>query len=322
MACYLLRSRSSDDGKGCVVEAAVADLAGRQHGLFSRAQVLALGMTSKIIEGRLRSGRWSQVAAGVYSVPGVPPNWRRSLMAACLEAGPSAVVSHDAAAALHRLATFRPGPVVVMVDHGNHQHLRGGILRQSTDLRPHHCTVVDGLPVTTPARTIVDLAAVLRTGRLRAVVEDALAAKAVSLLDLSRCHQELRRPGKRGLRRLAAVLSTLGPGPVPSATALERGLLRVLRDGGLPAPVREHDLPWTRDTPGRVDFAYPRQRVVVEADSRRWHTRERDFVSDRRRDREAQLAGWDVYRFTWDDLRTCPQDVVATVRRALALSSK
>lgn len=305
-----------------MVDDGVARLARAQYGMFSRAQALAVGVTPTVVTARLAAGRWLPVVPGVYSLPGVPPSWRRSLMAACLEAGPTAVVSHEAAAALHRLATFRPGPVVVMLEHGNHQHLQGGRLRQSTDLRPHHCTTVDGIPVTNEARTIVDLAANLRPGRLRAVVEDALAAKAVTLPDLSRCHQELSRPGKRGLRRLAAVLATLGPGPVPSATALEHHLLRVLRVGGLAIPVREHELPWRRDTPGRVDFAYPRQRVIIEVDSRRWHTRERDFEVDRQRDREAQLAGWDVYRFTWYDLRTCPDEVVATMRGALAVSSK
>lgn len=305
-----------------MVDEAVARLASRQYGLFSRSQALAAGATPRVIERRLRSGRWLVVAPGVYSLPGTAPCWRRDVTAACLEAGTGAVASHEAAAPLHRLATFPPGPVVVMVRHGDHQHLRGGRLRQSTDLRPHHCTVVDGIPVTTVARTLVDLAATVRPGRLRIVVEDALAARACTMAELVECLDEIRRPGKRGVACLQAILAGLSPGPLPAATTLERRLKRVLAAGGLPAPVREHELPWDRDTPGRVDFAYPAQRVIVEADSRRWHTRERDFEVDRRRDRQAQLAGWAVYRFTADDLRSRPDDVVATVRRALAVSSK
>lgn len=305
-----------------MVDDLVADLASRQFGLFSRAQASALGLTLRVIERRLAAGRWGLVARGVYSLPGVPGSWRRDLMAACLEAGAGAVVSHEAAAALHRFDTFAPGPVVVMLAHGDHQHLRLGRLRQSTDLLPHHRTAVDGIPVTTVARTLVDLSGAVRPGRLRVVVEDALAARACTLEELCRCHEELRRPGKRGLCNLAIVMKALGPGPATGSTALERRLLRVLREGRLAEPVREHELPWRRDTPGRVDFVYRAERIIVEADSRRWHTRERDFAVDRRRDREAQLAGWDVYRFTWDDLRTDPDDVVATIRRALAMSSK
>lgn len=303
-------------------EEALVESARRQYGLFSRAQALALGLTLRVIEARIRAGRWERVARGVYSFPGWAPSWRRSLMAACLEAGPGAVVSHEAAAALHGLATFSPGPVVVMLAHGDHQHLRTGRLRQSTDLRSHHCKVVGGIPVTTVARTLVDLAAVIRPGRLRIAVEDALAARSCTLPSLSECHAELRRPGKRGIGAVDLVLRALGPGPIRSASELERLLRRVLVEGGLPEPVREYEAPWGRDTPGRVDLAYPPAKVILEADSRRWHTRERDFEIDRRRDREAQLAGWQVYRFTWQDLVNDPEGVVETVRRALALSSK
>lgn len=305
-----------------MVDDAVAGLAGRQYGLFTRAQAEAAGATPKVVEGRLRAGRWLVVARGVYSLPGVANSWRRSLLAACLEAGPGAVVSHEAAGALHGLATFPPGPVIVMLAHGDHQHLRLGRLRQSTDLQSHHCTAINGIPVTTAARTLVDLAAAVRPGRLRIAIEDALAARACTLEEVRRCHQELRRPGKSGMASLGLVLGALGPGRVPPPTTLERRVLEVLRGGGLPPPVREYPRPWSGDGEGRVDFAYPAARVIVEADSRRWHTRERDFEVDRRRDREAQLAGWDVYRFTWHDLRSDPDDVVATVRRALAVSSK
>ncbi len=305
-----------------MVDHLLAELARPQYGLFTRAQAIALGASLGLIKRRVAAGRWIVIAPGVYSFPGVAPTWRRDLLAACLQAGHGAVVSHEAAAGLHGMATFPPGSVVVMLRHGDHQHLRKGSLRQSTDLGAHHCTEVDGIPVTTVARTLVDLAATVRPGRLRVAVEDALAAKACTLEDLSRCHAELRRPGKRGMGALTLVLRSLGPGPVRKASELERRLRRVLENHGLPQPVREYDLPWDRSTPGRVDFAYPERRIIVEADSRRWHTRERDFEVDRRRDREAQLAGWDVYRFTWRDLEDDPEDVARTVRRALDLSSK
>jgi hypothetical protein len=304
------------------MEELLAELASRQYGLFSRAQALDAGLSSKVIEARLRSARWERMAPGVYAFAGGTPSWRRTLMASCLQAGPGAVASHEAAAALHGLATFTPGPVVVMLAHGDHQHLRGGRLRQSTDLALHHRTLVDGIPVTTTARTVVDLAGDLRPGRLRIVVEDALAARRCTLEQLGHCYQEVRRPGKRGMTSLALVLRSLGPGPVRSASFLERLLRKVLVDAGLPEPVREYEAPWARDTPGRVDLAYPFSRVILEADSRRWHTRERDFEVDRRRDRQAQLAGWAVYRFTWRDLVDDPEDVVITIRRALAVSSK
>lgn len=301
-----------------MVDQLLADLARRQYGLFSRAQALVLGASPGLVDRRLGGGRWVVAAPGVYGLPGVPASWRREVMAACLQAGPTAVASHEAAAALHRLATFPAGAVVVMLRHGDHQHVRNGRLRQSTDLDAHHCTAVDGIPATTVSRTLLDLAAVVRPGRLRIAVEDALAARKCTLDELSHCLAELRRPGKRGIGGMTLVLAALGPGPVRGASELERRLLRVLAGAGLPRPVTEHDLPWDRTTEGRVDLAYPGRRVIVEADSRRWHTRERDFEVDRRRDREAQLAGWSVYRFTWHDLVEDPDEVARTVSRALS----
>lgn len=297
----------------------MARLASGQYGLFTRTQALGLGMTFRMIESRLTGGRWTRVAPGVYSLPGATPSWRRDLLAACFEAGPEAVASHQAAAALHGLASFPPGALVVTLQHGDHQHLGLGDLRQSTDLRHHHRTEVDNVPVTTVPRTLADLAATVRSGRLRHAVENALAANACTLAELADCHAELRRPGKRGMRNLGLVLGALGPGPTRSVSELERLLLKVLRAGGLPEPVREYDAPWDRDAPGRVDCAYPWAWVILEVDSRRWHTRERDFEVDRRRDRLAQLAGYDVYRFTWRDLKDDPDDVVHTVERALVL---
>lgn len=297
----------------------IAQLASRQYGLFTRAQALALGTTLRVVESRLESGRWIRVAPGVYGLPGAVPSWRRDLLAACLEAGPDAVASHQSAAALHRLASFSPGPVSVLVAHGDHQHLTLGHLHQTRDLQLHHCTEIAGVPVTTVPRTLADLAAVVRPGRLRFSVEDALAAKACTFDELVKCYEELRRPGKRGMRDLGLILSALGPGPVRTMSQLEWLLLKVLREGGLPEPVREYDAPWDRSAPGRVDVAWPWAKVIAEGDSRRWHSRERDFEVDRRRDRLAQLAGWDVYRFTWYDLKQAPDEVVSTTEQALLI---
>ncbi|MGH9154599.1 MAG: DUF559 domain-containing protein [Acidimicrobiales bacterium] len=302
-----------------MVDVAVAELASRQHGLFSRAQVLSIGGTHRVITARLRSHRWSRVAEGVYGFPAWPDSWRRRLMAACLEAGPDAVASHHAAAALHGLATFAEGPIVVMLAHGDHQRL-GLRLRQSTDLRPSHRTVVDGIPVTTVARTLVDLAACrdISMGRLARAIDDAHVAGRCRVHELHLLYDELRRPGKRGMKRLGALLAVRGPGYVPPESVLERRLLKVLREAGLPEPRRQYPLPWRDNAQGRLDLAYPERRVLIEADGRRWHSRIDQMENDRRRDNEALNHGWRPYRFMWDDITKRPATVIATVRDALA----
>ena len=293
------------------------DVARRQHGLFSRAQALDLDVCYRLITRRVAAGRLIAVAPGVYSLPGWPDSWRRRLWLAHLDVGLHSVISHEAAAALHGLTTYAPGPVTVTVPHGDHERPPAYEVRQSTDLRPHHVTTVDGLPVTTPARTLVDLAARRRPERLARALDDAHLSRTCRLDDVLAVYDELKRPGKHGMRLMGRLLGSRGPGYVPPESVLERRLLRVLRDGGLPEPVRQAPLPWRPDVPNRVDLLYPRERVIVEADGRRWHARVDQMALDRQRDRDAQNHGYGVYRFVWEEITKQPDVVCSALRTAL-----
>jgi very-short-patch-repair endonuclease len=191
-------------------------------------------------------------------------------------------------------------------------------MRQSTDLAPEHVTVVGGLRVTTVVRTLFDLAAVASAGRLAVAIEDAHVVGQCRLEELQRFYDELRRPGKRGMRKLGKVLSERGPGYVPSQSWLQRRMVKVLNDGGLPRPRLEVQLPWRTERESRTDALYEPERVLLEADGRRWHVRVDQMAEDRRRDREAQNHGYRPYRFVYQELRYDPQVVVETVRDALA----
>jgi hypothetical protein len=281
-------------------DARIYELARCQAGLLSRQQTLSQRIPDSLITRRVAAGRLLIVAPGVYSLPGWPDSWHRRLWLAHLDVGLHSVVSHEAAAALHRLTTYAPGPVTVTVPHGDHERPAPYEVRQSTDLRSHHVTTVDGLPTTTPARTLVDLASRRRPDRLARALDD-----------------ELRRPGKRGMRLLGRLLAARGPGYVPPESVLERRLLNVLAAGGLPAPVCQAPLPWRPQQPSRVDFLYPAQRVIIEADGRRWHSRTDQLAADRRRDRDAQNHGYGVYRFVWEEITKQPDMVCDTIRTAL-----
>lgn len=304
---------------GDVNDMLIHELASRQYGLSSRLQALSAGCTPQLIKRRLASGRWVAVAPGVYSLPGWPDSWRRSLWLAHLDVGLHSVVSHEAAAALHGLTTYAPGPVTVTVPHGDHERPASYEVRQSTDLRSHHIATVDGLPVTTPGRTLVDLAARRRPDRLARALDDAHLTRLCRIDDVLVLYDELKRPGKRGMRLLGRLLAARGPGYVPPESVLERRLLRALADGGLPEPVRQAALPWRAHLPHRVDFLYPVQRVIIEADGRRWHSRVDQMATDRQRDREAQNHGHRVYRFVWEEITKQPDMVCETVSTALGL---
>jgi hypothetical protein len=303
---------------GGMHEHAIAALSNRQFGLLSRAQAASLGVTQRSIDRSLLSGRWLAVAPGVYSLPGWPDSWLRRLWLAHLDVGPHSVVSHEAAALLHGLGPVPSGAVTVTVPHGDHERPAPYEVRQSTDLRPHHCTVVDGLPVTTPARTIVDLAPRVSSERLGRLIDDAHVSRRCTIQQVIDVYDELLRPGKRGMRLLRTVLAVRAAGYVPPESELERRLLRVLACGGLPEPVRQASLPWRPDAPNRVDLLYPRHRVIIEADGRRWHSRLDQMAADRERDRGAQLHGYAVHRFVWEEITRKPELVCDTIRAALA----
>jgi hypothetical protein len=300
------------------MDAAIADLASRQYGLFSRAQAAALGATNRIIHTRLAAGRWIKEAEGVYGVPGWPESWWRRMWRAYLATGESAVVAFEAAAAIRGLTNFPKGRVVLATPHGDH-HWHGLCeMRQLTDLVPEHTSVVGGLRVTTVVRTLFDLARFTGEQRLAVAVEDAHITGECRLEELHALVDELRRPGKKGMRLLGKILSERGPGYVPSESWLERRLLKILNDAGLPKPRVQVPLPWRFDLPSRTDALYDAQRVILETDGRRWHVRVDQMANDRKRDREALNHGWRPYRFVYQELKYEPGMVVETVTAALA----
>lgn len=300
----------------------VAELASRQYGLLSRRQVLALGGDDDIIRRRLGATRWSVLSPGVYSLPGWPPSWRRSLWLAHLDVGPASVVSHQAAAALHGLILFPPGPVVLTVVHGDHERpSRSLALHQSKDLLPPHVQRTAGLPVTTVPRTLFDLSAVAGTERLGRAMDDAHVGGVCRVEEVRALYDQLRRRGKPGMKRLGELLAHRGPGYVPPESVLESRLLKVLHDARLPVPARQHRLPWRARAEDRVDLAFPDHRIIVEGDGRRWHTRMDQMAADRRRDREALNHGWRPYRFVWEEITRQPDMVLDTMIQALALAA-
>ncbi|MGH9166842.1 MAG: endonuclease domain-containing protein [Acidimicrobiia bacterium] len=193
-------------------------------------------------------------------------------------------------------------------------------VHQSTDLTSDFVVMVAGLPTTSVSRTIVDLAAVLRPGRLERIVDHCLVSGAVGLEALNETLSRLARRGKPGVQALGEVLEARGPGLEMSESILELELVKLLTAAGLPEPVQQHPLPWRTAGAGRADLAYPDARLLIEADGRRWHTLGQAFESERRRDNLAMLAGWRVLRFTWGDIVERPGDVVWMVREGLTFS--
>lgn len=232
-----------------------------------------------------------------------------------------AVVSHQSAAVAHRMGPIPRSDPTVTVSHRGTYTFPGLIVHQSTDLHPEHITTINSLRVTNAPRTVLDLAKILRPQRLEEVVDNALAGGIVDFDDLARLYMALTRRGKKGMRRMGRILGERADDKRVPETVIETKLFRLLIDAGVRPPEKQFHAPWLKPIDGRVDFAYPDEQIVLEADSRRWHRLFDAFEVDRRRDIAAQLAGWVVIRVTWKMITEEPLFVVDSVRRALAMRS-
>jgi very-short-patch-repair endonuclease len=173
-------------------------------------------------------------------------------------------------------------------------------------------TTVDGIPVTSPARTLVGLGAVAPRA-VGPALNDAVLKGLVTYPWMWRTVGRLSAHGRNGIGVLRAELERHDPSDAPTESMLEDLFVRVARRAGisLPGQVRVGRL--------RVDFADPARKVIVELDGRRWHDAEADRVRDRRRELQLRAAGWRVIRVRWLDLKYWPELVIAELQRALGV---
>lgn len=303
------------------IEARIAALAARQVGAVGRSQVLELGLSETSIRRRLRSGAWARVHPGVYRVSAVPSSWLTEVWCALLAAGPTATVTHETAVRLHGCELVQLRPITLTVPHGAHARVRGAVVHQIDDLRPHNVMALNGLPVSMPDRAVVELAATTRHKQLGRVLNELVHAKRTSYELVGARLHEVIRPGKPGVVTLGRVLDEQWDGPIPPASELERALFAALDAGGLPRPRRQMALPSRGAIEGLVDAAYPDCRLILESDGRRWHARINDLKRDHERDAEAARVGWQTLRFVYEQIVHDPHEVCAVVADVRAVRS-
>jgi very-short-patch-repair endonuclease len=289
----------------------------RQHGVVSRSQTFEIGFTRDMIRRRIAADRWTMLGSGVYLVRPFELTWHARLWRSVQSHRGVAWISHDSAAALYELPTFGRTTVVLSVPHGSRRHLGPDRVVQVTDMMNGHFTMIDGLPITSPARTIFDLGARLHRSRIEKVAEHALRSGLVDCGQLAAVLEDLARPGKLGVRSMRNVISHVSIGPGIPESKLETKLRALIHRFGLSQPKWQFPHPSRERLRERVDAAYPEERLIVEADGRKWHTLSADFELDRRRDRDALALGWVTIRLTWDDIEGHPARTAEEIRRAL-----
>lgn len=292
-------------------------LAAKQHGVVTRDQLLEAGRTSREVERRLASGELRRLHRGVYLLghlrEGLEPDRARA-MAAVLACGAGALASHWHAAWLLELAPRPHGasPVDVRLPPDRGRIRRPGIrVHASAILRPTDATAVDGVPVTSPLRTIEDLAAAADPRALERVVARAERNGAVTPDDLRALAE--RRRGRPGAARLLALVAREG-GPAFLRSALEERFRDFLADTGLPAPL------FNATVLGReVDYFWARERLIVELDGYRWHRSRPSHSRDRKRDGDFVAHGYRVLRLTWEQVVDEPKRTLVTLTRTLGV---
>ena len=289
-------------------------IAATQGGAIRHDQAVDCGFTKGQIDRRVRDGRWRPLGRFGYQI--IEMLGAMNLVRAAVATLPKAVVSHDAAAELHRIPKLRRGTASVLV-HSRTTHTFPGVaVHRCHDLLDGHVTEVSDLPVTSIPRTIVDLSPLLTSRHLTAVLASVITEQRVRADDVQTVVDQVARRGKPGIQKIRWILDERGSGP-RDGTPLERVGAEALRAGGIPEPRFEYPIPWAPDR--RFDAAFPDERLAIEWDSRRWHELTEAFSRDRERDRQALLHGWRVVRFTWTDVTRHRGDVVDTVRRLLVM---
>jgi len=294
----------------------IATLAAAQHGRVARRQLLSHGIGPGAIDHRVRIGRLHVVFPGVYAV-GHPAGSRESRwMSAVLAAGRGACLSHRSAAALWGLRELDPR--VVDITTPRKTCLPPAIRAHQEKLPADEVGSLNGIPVTSAARTNFDLASVLAPHQLEAAINEVEVLELwgpLSLPDLLERH-----PRRRGAPALRSILAARRIGTSRSRTEMESRFLGFLDRFGLPRPVTNTVIE-ARGCRWECDCVWRASRVIAELDGRGAHLTGKAFETDRLRDRTLTAAGWLVIRITWAQLEEAPASLAEDFHILLARCS-
>lgn len=296
---------------GAGFDARLSELAGRQDGIVTFAQLRALGLGPTGIKRRVRAGRLHRLQRSVYAVghPRISLDGRR--LAAVMACGPGAALSHVSAAIVLGIRRGSEARFDVTTHERGRKPTAGIRLHRVRRPLGDAVTHVDGIPVTAVARTLLDLADVLAPQQLARAVHEA---EALRILDVREVEAQLDgASGRRGAAKLAAALAEPSPGTTRSA--LEERFADLIAASGLPRP-RLNVLVAARGRRFEVDALWPRERAIVELDGAVHRTR-RSFHADRARDAALAAEGYVVVRLTWRRVTREPDGVCDELRRLL-----
>jgi very-short-patch-repair endonuclease len=285
----------------------LAALATRQHGVVALWQLIALGLSRRTVTEWVASGRLHPVHRDVYALGHAAIALNGRLMAAVLACGPGAVVSHRTAAGLWGVLQDARSVIDVLAA-ANRRSRKGIAFHRVRRLHPDDRTEVDGIPVTSLARTLLDVAQVVPRRKLVYALEQAERLRILDLREINACMA--RSHGHRGIKRLRRAIEEIEPEAQHAHEGMERLFIAFCRRQELQMPVMNVVVEGLT-----VDALWAQQKLIVELDSWSHHRSKRAFEEDRRRDAPLKRAGYEVLRVTYSWLTEEPDDLAETIRR-------
>jgi hypothetical protein len=274
-------------------------------------QLVKIGLGRGAIHHRVVVGRLHRLHVGVFAVGHTAVSLRGRWLAAVLACGPNAVLSHRSAAELWELRRSSRASIDVTAPGRRRQGPPQIAVHRARGLDRNDRTTRHRIPVTSVARTLLDLAEVVRPRELARALEEAERLRLFDLRAIEALRE--RSNGRRGLRPLIALLNEQNEPPPMTRSELERCFLDLCDDAGLPRPaVNVHAQGY------EVDALWRNQKLAVELDSRAFHLTRAAFERDRVRDATLQLAGYRVLRITHRRLHNEPKTIADTIRALLA----
>lgn len=298
-------------------DVAIGQLAERQHGVVSLTQLKSFGLGTDAVGKRVAAGRLIRIHRGVYAVGHGRLTVRGRWMAAVLAYGPTAVLSHRSAAALHGLRPDNRPKSDITLPSPSARPRPGIDVHRSATLQATDVTTVDGIPCTSVARTLLDLADVVNGRGVERAIDQA---EVLRVFDLRAVNEVLSRAtGRHGASILWRVLAEYD-GPSLTDRELEERFYAICRRAGVPKPEVNVWIPLEGEMV-KPDFLWRAERLIVETDGWATHGTRRAFENDRRRDRRLRLAGWEAVHFTWRDVEREPDETADIMARLWAMRS-
>ena len=292
-------------------ERLLASVARDQRGIITLNQAVASGLSGRAIRDRVRRGVWERIHPKVFGFAGSEDGWHRQVLAAVLSAPEPAAASHRTASYLWGLTSHRPEIIEVSARRHQRVHRQPFTVHESKDLLEDDIVKMDGIPVTTAVRTVVDLGASAPSRFVEGCLDAGVRMNLFSIWDVRCFIARVGRPGRTGVGTIRPLVEERLVWDTITESNLEDLFRAIVGSSPFPMPDPQYKLfELTGEFIGRFDFAYPTRLSVIETDSERWHMDPVSFQRDRDKQNRAHALGWTVYRFTWRQLVDDPQSVL------------